>query len=521
MKRSSRICALCVIASFIVRSMPVLAGTAATTNVTGAWRFVDNDGDEGTLNLVQEGEGIKGTLWQWSIPHTLSNGTLRGDTIKMTLSEGPTLGATVNGDKMTNGTFDTGTGRQGTWTARRQVAGEEKVSGFGVIVREFTANRQKLVEDLSKQLSIQVPEEVNVFFKAAHAGDWVSITNSFRSFLRTGKTCDGAIPALFNELWVPIHETFYLHEVWIQWKQKTSFLEAFYKPVLSSMPKGSLYFGGTDYGRLVITAANAVTKPPPVYCITQNALADNTYMAHLRATLGADLWMPQEKDSVSAFQQYVDDVWAGRRMPNDQIKIENGRVQISGAVGAMEINGILARMIFEHNRNTRDIFVEESYAIDWMYPYLEPHGLIMKLNKQPLKELAEATVRQDRDFWKDCVSNLRKERSFGSNREAQNAFSKLRCAIAGIYVYRKRYGDAEAAFLQAMELCPASPEVNVRLAMMYEEQGRISEALKVMTKYTDLDSQTIQLYSETYGPYSSDSARSYLSSLQTKQALKK
>ena len=34
-----------------------------------------------------------------------------------------------------------------------------------------------------------------------------------------------------------------------------------------------------------------------------------------------------------------------------------------------------------------------------MYPHLEPHGLIMKINRQPLPELSEAVVQRDHEYW--------------------------------------------------------------------------------------------------------------------------
>ena len=66
--------------------------------------------------------------------------------------------------------------------------------------------------------------------------------------------------------------------------------------------------------------------------------------------------------------------------------------------GVMAINGILCRMLFDHNKDSHDFYVQESYVIDWMYPYLEPHGLILKLNKEPSDSL-RATGSTGRTAW--------------------------------------------------------------------------------------------------------------------------
>jgi hypothetical protein len=65
----------------------------------------------------------------------------------------------------------------------------------------------------------------------------------------------------------------------------------FHEPVLAAIPNGSIYFGGTDFGRFVITTVNELQEPPTIFCITQNALADNTYAAHLRAVYGDRIWL--------------------------------------------------------------------------------------------------------------------------------------------------------------------------------------------------------------------------------------
>ena len=249
------------------------------------------------------------------------------------------------------------------------------------------------------------------------------------------------------------------------------------------MPKGSIYFGGTDYGRFVIATVNALQKPSPVFCITQNALADNTYAAHLRAVYGDSIWLPKEADSARAFQRYVEEVRSGKRGKNAELKMEDGRVQVSGVLGVMEINGILCEMIFEHNKGSHGFFVEESYVLNWMYPYLEPHGLIMRLNRQPLDNLSEETVSRDRDFWQRYIGLLEERPGFAANTEARKAFSKLRSATAGLYAYRKMRPQAEAAFQQAITLCPTSPEASFRLAQLYAEQERVKEAIEVMAAY--------------------------------------
>ena len=150
------------------------------------------------------------------------------------------------------------------------------------------------------------------------------------------------------------------------------------------METNAVFFGGTDPGRFVPTYMIYCAKVrSDVYLITQNALADNTYMSVMRDLYGDTIWIPSQQDSNYAFQKYVEDVQAGRISAGADVQFENGRVSVQGVQGVMMINGILCRMIFEANKQKHAFYVEESYVIPWMYPYLTPNGLIMKMNSEP------------------------------------------------------------------------------------------------------------------------------------------
>lgn len=255
-----------------------------------------------------------------------------------------------------------------------------------------------------------------------------------------------------------------------------------------AMGQGAVFFGGTDPGRFVPTyMIYSADVRPDVFLITQNALADNTFMSVTRDLYGDQLWIPTPKDSENAFSVYVDEVNAGIRPQNADLIIENGRVQIVGALGVMEINGILCKMIFEHNKPWHKFYVEESYVIPWMYPYLTPHGLIMHINPSETSFTAKH-VTDDRDFWDWYVRRLTRDGKFRRDIVAQKSFSKLRSAIAGLYVNRNRFIDAEQAYTEARILYPVSPEANFRCVQdILMRQGRIDEALAIVNHYCERD----------------------------------
>ena len=139
-------------------------------------------------------------------------------------------------------------------------------------------------------------------------------------------------------------------------------------------------------------------------------------------------------------------------------------------MAVMEINGLLAKIIFDKNPD-REFYIEESFPFDWMYPYLEPHGLIFKINRQPLPGLSDEIVERDHDYWAKLVRPMIGDwlnddtpveqvaafakKTFGKQdfsgftgdpRFIQNAyshrmFSKLRSSIAGLYAWRLKQAD--------------------------------------------------------------------------------
>ena len=249
-----------------------------------------------------------------------------------------------------------------------------------------------------------------------------------------------------------------------------------------------------------------------------------------------EIYIPSPEDSQKCFQDYTEDV--GRRAqlnqlaPGEDVHIENGRVQVSGQVAVMKINGLLCKVIFD-NCPTNEFYVEESFPLDWMYPYETPFSDIMKINRQPVTELSQDVFNLDHKYWTDfaprlcgnfitydtSISNIcdfiertyihnnyqgyTGDRAFVRDDDGQKAFSKLRSSQAGMYAwrlgpqcppeYRQKTPAGQAAliretdfaFKQAFAFCPYSPEavyryVNFILQMAQSEEmaGHSDQAVR-------------------------------------------
>ena len=169
-----------------------------------------------------------------------------------------------------------------------------------------------------------------------------------------------------------------------------------------------------------------------------------------------------------------------------------------------------------------------------MYPFLTPHGLIMKLNREPLQEIIDETVKKDHEFWSrytqqliglavnyetsvkelcDYVEKVYRRKdlkefkgddAFARNPAAQKTFSKLRSSIAGVYAWRtgntkmpaaqqRMLKEADFAFKQAYALCPYSPEALFRYVNSLVTAGRIDDAILLATTTLKLDPDNTQI----------------------------
>ncbi len=269
----------------------------------------------------------------------------------------------------------------------------------------------------------------------------------------------------------------------------------------------------------VYPAKDNPPPPPP-------EMANNPY--DVGAYLSKEILTPSPEDSQKAFQDYIGD--AQRRLqhdmthpnepkqikPGEDVRVVDNRISVSGQVAVMAINGLLTKVIFDKNP-TNEFYVEESFPLDWMFPYLTPAGIIMKINRNPVQEMTDEIVKKDHEFWsryserlignwitydtpvKDICdfadktyirrdfSGFKGMREFVRDDNAQKAFSKLRSAIGGLYFWRvqssrvpaenaRALKEAEFAFKQAFAFCPYSPEAVYKYVTLLVNLGRAADA---------------------------------------------
>jgi hypothetical protein len=411
-------------------------------------------------------------------------------------------------------------------------------------LKQFVAVKTEQANMSAMAEGKRMAPEFKPFFVAAEKGDWLTVSNMFQNLMpRTGQVDIPSADDLFalrNTQLQALKEIWGAYDAFCDGNEKYS--AAFGNDIIESIPPGSIYFGGTDPGRFIVTALQkSHVDGDPFFTLTQNALADGSYLDYLHSMYDAKIYVPSSDDSQKCFQDYTEDAQqrlkSNKLKPGEDVKVDaNGQVQVSGQVAVMEINGLLAKTIFDKNTN-HEFYVEESFPLDWMYPYLEPHGLIMKINRQPLPALSGEIVRRDSDYWtkyltpmigdwlnadttveeiaafaekiyvKKDFSRFTGDPQFVQNEYSCGMFSKLRSSQADLYAWRaqhtadagekKRMNDAaDFAFRQAWALCPYSAEALYRYVNLLLSEGQIDDAVLI--------AETTERMPELVGQYGED-----------------
>ena len=124
-----------------------------------------------------------------------------------------------------------------------------------------------------------------------------------------------------------------------------------------------------------------------------------------------EIHTPTVDESQRSFTEYMQD--AARRRQLGQLK-PGEDVREDRASGKVSVSGQVAVMqinglltkVIFDANPENEFYVEESFPLDWMYPHLTPFGIIMKINRQPLAEITEDVIKKDHEFWSKYSERL-------------------------------------------------------------------------------------------------------------------
>ena len=281
--------------------------------------------------------------------------------------------------------------------------------------------------------------------------------------------------------------------------------------MLKDLPLGSVVLGGTDPGRFVPTYMILGESPQAgdvkrdahfdrrdLYIITQNGVGEPLYRKYLADHYGAD-----RPAAANAFER-----WLGREtiypqkplvFPTEEeidaaVTREMEEAAKSGVIDPSLPHSIVTRLIWEKNRGEHDFFVEESFPLEWSYDHAEPHGLVYKIHREPLKALSAESVSRDFAFWETYAKRLLDNPDYAKDYDAQRSFSKLRATAGNLYRHRKMEAEAERAYRGALQLWPGNGESLNALSTMLWERGDFDGVLALIQQALNADANNVALW---------------------------
>ena len=387
-------------------------------------------------------------------------------------------------------------------------------------VQAFSVAKEKQSRALARRAGEEFLPDYQRLFDAATNGNWQVVTNLYEDFKRRHAQYakEGSRPDILphTSYWSPVLEICLAY--WEMANGEPKYTQLFVDDTINSIPRGSIYFGGTDPGRGLITAfSKSHADADPFRAVREDQPIRSQEAG--RRLPGEDPGRRIPRRAERQLATLERRLAENKLKPGEDVKKVGDKVQVTGQIAVMSINALIAKIIFDKNPN-RQFYIEESFPLDWMYPHLEPHGVIMKINRQPLPEIPPDVLQRDREYWTQRVgemlgnwltpqtsvqtvadfaekiygrhdlSGFEGDPRFIQNEVPQKIFSKQRSSIGGVYAWRVEHSSSDSektrlaqeanyAFKQAWALCPYSPEAVFRYANWLVAQNRRADALVV------------------------------------------
>ncbi|MBI1839769.1 MAG: hypothetical protein HYR88_02825 [Verrucomicrobia bacterium] len=367
---------------------------------------------------------------------------------------------------------------------------------------QFARSRRGFAYALSQRHGVPVSGDVERFFAAVESGNWSDITNAF-SKIDGGDSSAGhsaGRPPGIEHLWPAIIDAFGAAEQAHQWPAQQ--LLDYGNSVLDSLRPGMIYVGGTDSGRWIPELLNDTSEGERHIVITQNGLADGTYLDYLQLQYGDQVTTLSSEDSQNAFKSYVDD--ARKRLehdtqfpdepkqvrPGEEVRLkEDGRVEVGGQVAVMAINEALLKAFMDKNPDV-PIALQESFPLRGTYSDALPIGPLMELHARDGQNAFTAErAGESLDYWRNTAQQVASNPETKGSTEAMKSYSHDAVAAANLLAAHNYGNEAEEGYRIASQLWPGNPESVGSLAGLLAQQGRSDEAEQMLrdfaTKYPD------------------------------------
>jgi len=391
-------------------------------------------------------------------------------------------------------------GASGAKIARRIAArsGQPGKSAEAIVaekVRLFGQKRRALAEKIAKRLNKDLPPEIDAFFKAIDKGDWPEISSRWEELAihtHQYERSRNDRPDL-EPYWPMVLDAYGVAEQQHDWPAQR--LLDYGNAIMDSLKPGMVYVGGTDPGRFVPELMSETSDDPHIV-ITQNALADGTYMDYLGELYGGQFNTLSKDDLSRAFADYTTDAQKRyqhdldfpnepkQMLPGEKVSLADGKFQVTGQVAVMGINDRILQMLMAQNPDA-SFALQESFPFRDTYATAAPMGPLMQLNAPAGQSAITADVaEQSVDYWRSATQSLLAYPGEGdAAQNALKAYSKDVNATANLLAAHNFTAQAEEAYQLALQVYPGMPEAVTGLAQVMAQTGRADQAKALLDQF--------------------------------------
>lgn len=382
------------------------------------------------------------------------------------------------------------------WRAQRAatIPGATAEEIVATKLKRFAQSRREVMRAMAREKNVIVPALVDEFFDAVESGDWERIKATFETINGGDSTAGHTSKRLpeITALWASIIDTYGVAEQVHIWPAQK--LLDMGNSVMSQLRPGMVYLGGTDDGRWIPTLLNETGEGEKHIVITQNGLADSTYLDYVRFLYGDQFKALGEDDSKRAFNDYITD--AQKRLlhdeqfpdepkqirPNEQVKIVDGKTEVSGIVAVMDINERLVQMLMQKNPDL-SFALQESFPLKSTYDNAMPLGPIMEIGVQDHSSFTQERAAESAAQWKGVAEQLRANPDDLNGETPLRSYSKLAVGQANLFAERGFFEAAEQTYRTALEMMPSYADATAALADLLQRNGRNDEARTLVDNF--------------------------------------
>jgi hypothetical protein len=358
-------------------------------------------------------------------------------------------------------------------------------------IGQFARARLELAETLAAGAKVGLQDDVRRFFAVVERGDWEEIDAAFAALAKRHEG-DPRSPDL-DTVWRAVLETYGAVEQAHLWPAQK--LLDYGNGILASLRPGMAYIGGTDAGCFIPTFLNETSDGERHIVLTQNALADTTYLGYLRHLYGDQMQVPTEAESKKAIDDYFAEAWKRRQhddkfpdepkqvRPGEDIRMVDGKINVSGQPAVWDINEQFLRTLLAKNPDLRFGY-EESFPLKSVYAEAVPLGPITELRAPDSKEsFTVERAAETLDHWRGTTRELLADAEASGSPEVLKTYSHTLVAQANLLAGRDHPAEAEQAYRLAGELWSTNPEAIASLAQLLDRTGRTAEAERVFDDF--------------------------------------